>query len=121
MGKICTPGVSAFFICLAVYFKVAWLPLMRRFRGHGWSKQGTKKSRRMHRERRAKKYFYVVAVGRRPGIYQFWKNAKPQVHHFSGSVYKKFLLLEDAKQFLKENRANPAMPRNSTTSHTPEP
>lgn len=47
-----------------------------------------------------KKYFYSIKVGRNPGIYTNWEEAKAQVIGFSAAVYKKFEKLEDAKVFL---------------------
>ena len=76
-------------------------------RGHGWSKRGTKASRKAHRESRKKKWYYVVANGRRDGIWHEWKNAKAQVHRYPGALHKKFDDLEEAKQWLRENRVRP--------------
>ena len=76
-------------------------------RGHGWSKAGTKKSRRLKRERSKRKSFYAVAVGRRPGIYELWKNDKPQVLNYSGAVHKRFDTLKEAQLFMIQNRIIP--------------
>lgn len=55
----------------------------------------------------ARKYYYAVAVGRRPGIYKLWKNAKTQVTGYNKAVYKRFSTLKEAQQFMLENRICP--------------
>lgn len=49
----------------------------------------------------AKKY-YAVAKGKVPGIYLTWDDCKKQVEHFSGAVYKSFLTVEEAEQFIQK-------------------
>lgn len=49
----------------------------------------------------AKKY-YAVAKGKVPGIYLTWDDCKKQVDHFSGAVYKSFLTMEEAEQFIQK-------------------
>lgn len=49
----------------------------------------------------AKKY-YAVAKGKMPGIYLTWDACKEQVEHFSGAVYKSFLTIEEAEQFIQK-------------------
>ncbi len=38
----------------------------------------------------AKNKFYVVWVGREPGIYNSWEECTQQIHGFAGAVYKSF-------------------------------
>ena len=38
----------------------------------------------------AKNKFYVVWVGREPGIYNSWEECTQQIHGFPGAVYKSF-------------------------------
>ena len=80
---------------------------MVRRRGNGWSKNGSKASRRQKRQARARQWYYAVAVGRRPGIFDLWKDAKAQVVNYSDCCHKKFLQLEDAQQFMRDNRVTP--------------
>lgn len=47
--------------------------------------------------------FYVVAKGKKPGIYKTWKECELQVKGFSGSVYKKFDNLDEAEKYFKDN------------------
>ena len=47
----------------------------------------------------AKKY-YVVKVGKSVGIYNNWEDCKKQVTGFSGTNYKSFPTLEEAKEYL---------------------
>jgi ribonuclease HI len=49
----------------------------------------------------AKKKFYGVARGRKPGIYTTWPAAEAQVKGFPGAVYKGFFSRSEAEAFLK--------------------
>lgn len=44
----------------------------------------------------AKKNFYVVTIGRKPGIYTTWAECEKQVKGFSGASFKGFSLYDDA-------------------------
>lgn len=44
--------------------------------------------------------FYAVKVGRQPGIYNTWDECKKQIDGYSGSKYKSFTNLDDAKAYL---------------------
>lgn len=50
----------------------------------------------------AKKY-YAVKVGRIPGIYQTWDEAKEQVNGYSGAIFKSFATLQEAEQFISDS------------------
>jgi len=45
--------------------------------------------------------YYVIHVGRQPGIYATWAQARQYVDNFKGAVYKKFTNLTEANDFLK--------------------
>lgn len=45
--------------------------------------------------------YYAVKKGHKPGIYTSWDECKKQVEKFSGAIYKSFISLEDAKNFIK--------------------
>lgn len=45
--------------------------------------------------------YYAVAKGRNTGVYNSWEECKCQVDGFSGSIFKSFKTLEQAKAFLK--------------------
>jgi ribonuclease HI len=63
-----------------------------------------------------KKKFYAVAVGRAPGIYTRWfgeGGAEKLVRGYPGAVYKSFLTIEEARQFLKENKGKKRTVRKS--------
>lgn len=47
--------------------------------------------------------FYVVLVGKEPGIYQTWNECEEQVKGFKGAKFKKFKLEEEAKKAFFEN------------------
>jgi hypothetical protein len=52
---------------------------------------------------RAQRY-YVVAVGRKPGIYKSWYDAAEQVVGFSGNVHRAFSTRAEAEFFLRQCR-----------------
>ena len=49
-------------------------------------------------------WFYAVAVGRQVGVYQTWEACKQQVDGYSNAKHKKFRTIEEANQFIAENR-----------------
>ena len=49
------------------------------------------------------KKFYVVRVGRVPGIYETWSECERMVKGYKGAVYKSFLTLAEAKKFMGDN------------------
>lgn len=53
----------------------------------------------------AKKNFYAVKVGKTPGIYTNWEDAKAQVSGFPGAVYKGFVTADEAKAYMGETDA----------------
>ena len=79
----------------------------RKFKGHGWSKKGSKKTRRMAREKARKPRYYAVAVGWRPGIYRVWSNAAKQVSGYENNVYQSFGTLDEAQEFMRMHRHFP--------------
>ena len=50
-----------------------------------------------------KKKIYVVAVGKTPGIYENWQDAKEQIDGFSGALYKSFTCIEKANEYYQQN------------------
>ncbi|WP_158738445.1 ribonuclease H [Alteribacillus sp. YIM 98480] len=53
----------------------------------------------------AKKKFYVVWKGRKPGIYSSWPECEKQVKGFSGASFRSFLSKEEAERaFNDENK-----------------
>ena len=50
------------------------------------------------------KKYYAVAYGRKPGIYNSWKEAKAQVHGFRHAIYKSFVVYDDAFLWFCEER-----------------
>lgn len=51
----------------------------------------------------AKKKYYAVKIGRKPGIYQTWAQTQEQVNGFSGAVYKSFATEQEAINFFKDS------------------
>ncbi len=64
----------------------------------------------------ASKKFYAVKRGRKPGIYFNWPDAKAEVDGFQGAVYKGFVNLEDAEEWLNSATFNTAKTKNSQSS-----
>lgn len=51
----------------------------------------------------AKKKYYVVWKGVKPGIYDSWDSCKEQVMNFEGAIYKSFDSIESANQAFRSN------------------
>ncbi len=51
----------------------------------------------------ATKKYYAIKVGRKPGIYTTWDEAKAQVAGFKGAIYKSFPTMEEAQAFAKDD------------------
>lgn len=51
----------------------------------------------------AKKNFYVVWNGIKPGVYNTWDECKAQVQGYDGAIYKSFPTLEEANKAFNEN------------------
>lgn len=49
------------------------------------------------------KKFYAVRVGRVPGIYETWSECERMVKGYKGAVYKSFLTLDEAKNFMGDD------------------
>lgn len=47
--------------------------------------------------------YYAVKVGKKPGIYDTWDEAKENVIGFTGAAYKSFSNLEEAKAYLNDD------------------
>ncbi|MFN4080124.1 MAG: viroplasmin family protein [Saprospiraceae bacterium] len=60
-----------------------------------------------------KRKYYVVWVGRTPGIYSSWDDAKTQVHNYPGAKFKSFDTEEQAERAYRESYLQhaPAAPR----------
>ena len=51
----------------------------------------------------AKQNYYVVLVGRTPGIYTNWEDCKSQVNGYKGAKYKGFKSIQEAQQYIADN------------------
>ncbi len=49
------------------------------------------------------KKFYAVRVGRVPGIYETWFECERMVKGYKGAVYKSFLNMDEAKNFMSDD------------------
>lgn len=59
-------------------------------------------------------YYYAVANGRNPGIYNSWNECKRQVHQFPNPVFRKFKTETEAHNFIQKNAGTR---RNYNTNH----
>ena len=60
-----------------------------KFKGHDWSRRGSKKQRSAVRQTRKVQWFYAVAVGhRQEGIYLHWDDVKPAITGLRVSVHR---------------------------------
>lgn len=59
--------------------------------------------------------WYAVRIGRKPGIYTVWSEAKEQIFKFPKATYKSFPTLEEAEAFL-----NNSLVRSGPTAPVPE-
>jgi ribonuclease HI len=55
----------------------------------------------------AKKKYYAVKAGKKPGIYMTWDDCKKQVHGFPGAIYKSFETESAAIGFLGISTTTP--------------
>lgn len=51
----------------------------------------------------AKKKFYAVAIGRKPGIYTTWSECETQIKKYSKALYKSFTSKDAAEKFILQN------------------
>ena len=54
----------------------------------------------------AKQKYYVVWVGKEPGVYKTWQECERQIRNFDGAVYKSFVDEELAHQAYEDDHAN---------------
>ncbi|RGP68014.1 ribonuclease h1 [Fusarium longipes] len=52
------------------------------------------------KKKKGPKNFYVVRVGRKPGIYDNWKECEAQVSGYSGAKYEVFYTLSEAQHYM---------------------
>ena len=77
----------------------------KRFRGHVWSKSGSKKDRRVARQNSSRNLFYTVTRGWRPGIFKLRKNATVQTKDYHNPLIQTFKTsLSEADQYMHCNR-----------------
>lgn len=58
-----------------------------------------------------KKKFYVVWMGKVPGIYEDWEDCKKQVENFPGASFKSFPNLAEAREALEKGYQQPFEPK----------
>lgn len=68
------------------------------------------------------KKYYAVRVGRKPGIYRTWDEAKNQVHGYPNAIYRSFKTLKEAEDFIQNNQSstlNGSATKNNDSQLTP--
>lgn len=63
----------------------------------------------------AKKKWYAIKRGRKPGIYTTWPEAEAQVKGYSGAIYKGFATEEAARQWMAEEVTGTRPPKKGGT------
>lgn len=48
----------------------------------------------------AKKKYYAVKIGKKPGIYETWNECELQIKGVSGAKYKSFSTMEEAEKYI---------------------
>ena len=70
---------------------------------------------------RAKKKYYVVFLGRVPGIYSSWPACHSQVNEFSGNLHKSYETFDEARlafeQFVSANQLQTQLTNNGSLVH----
>ena len=66
----------------------------------------------------APKKYYAVKRGRKPGIYFNWPDAKAEIDGFKGAVYKGFLTLKDAEEWLNSSASSNSSEKNIIVNST---
>lgn len=56
------------------------------------------------------KKYYAVRVGKKPGIYTSWPEAKKQIDRFPNAIYKSFKSFGEAEEFLGNAQPNATQP-----------
>lgn len=59
------------------------------------------------------KKYYAVRIGRKPGIYNNWTDAKEQVHGYPKAIYRSFKELKEAEDFINPTKGTDPHPRKS--------
>ncbi|MFB4165801.1 ribonuclease H [Alteribacillus sp. JSM 102045] len=65
----------------------------------------------------AKKKYYVVWKGRKPGIYSSWAECEKEVKGFPGASFRSFLSKEEAERAFKGESTTPSLKQNSNQSY----
>lgn len=52
------------------------------------------------------KKYYAVVKGKKPGVFETWKECESNVKGFKGAIYKSFFSYEEAKQYLDSNNSS---------------
>lgn len=60
------------------------------------------------------KKYYAVAKGKKIGVFETWKECEENVKGIQGAIYKSFLSIEDAKNFISSNLSSNEISENKT-------
>ena len=70
----------------------------------------TKATQKKQQTPKKKKYFYAVAVGKVPGVYDTWQEAEQQVRGVRPNLHSKFLSRKKAQEFVDARAKSTAAP-----------
>lgn len=65
-----------------------------------------------------KKYYWVVYVGRKPGIYTTWEEAEEQINGYRHSKHERFKLFDEAQEALCKFHEDSYVGKDSGRSQT---
>lgn len=65
--------------------------------------------------------YYAVAKGIKPGIYTSWNVCKQNVSGYKGAVFKKFVSVKQAQQFIESNSSSTQSSQTSGSQYGPKP
>lgn len=65
-----------------------------------------------------KQYYYAVQNGRNTGVYDSWDNCRSEVNGYSGAVYKKFEIAQDAMDCSQGSNSNYSNNNYSNNPHS---
>ena len=69
------------------------------------SQSGKSTAKKKKKKKKSKKYFYAVAIGKVPGVYDEWKEAEKQVKGVRPNLHSKFESKKQAQAFVDANRS----------------
>ena len=79
---------------------------------------GSTSSPKKNSKKKGKKFYYAVAVGKVPGVYDDWKEAERQVKNVRPSLHAKFETKKLAQEFVDSHSKTKTAPRAASPTHS---